>query len=513
MTGISTTKTSTKKSKLFKKSKFTTLPDETIARIFMLTLRPVVSQEDVYQNELLRERLQKTCLTFKRVVDGLPIFWSFIMLETANHKRPIPLDTSELSANVRTHISKSTRCPLHIAFDLIVVPYGRDEPTIIWNMYLLPTVKRWRSLFFRGASSCTLAGRCVEDLLGPNVLAHATNLNIVDVAKKSNLSCPKKHERLPLVSNTFHIVRCAMLADIAFAPSSSLQYLFIITDREQQDLDWSSFFASCTNLAQLKWESRHPLRSSTVITLPSLDRLTLRTLDFLPPVFAPRLSKLEILDSSVPFTARSLVHLAGLTAPLTTLILPTNPITNTGLLEILEKCPYLEVLTASDIESRTSIIRFLTKKLIYQYRTNSTHRLSAIRFILSQPTREGVYPEARRLDLEELCHPRKCPYDNCLCFEPFTNGTCVVVSGLPDPLTKRQVTTFYSGKHITSQAGFEIPVLKVWVPERIHFGQMPTSCMTLVILLDLEWEKAKTVASLGFEYNGSRYGVVCNKSR
>ncbi|KAK6968982.1 hypothetical protein R3P38DRAFT_2815099 [Favolaschia claudopus] len=140
-----------KKSALIKKSKFTALPDETIARIFLLTLRPVLSQEDVYQNELLRERLQDICLKFKRVVDGLPIFWSFIMLETANDKRPSPLNSSELSANVRKHISNSAPSPLHIAFDLVVVPHGRDESTSIWNILLLPTVKRWRSLFFRGA--------------------------------------------------------------------------------------------------------------------------------------------------------------------------------------------------------------------------------------------------------------------------------------------------------------------------------------------------------------------------
>ncbi|KAK6967015.1 hypothetical protein R3P38DRAFT_2803451 [Favolaschia claudopus] len=505
-------RTISKKSALIKKSKFTALPDETIARIFLLTLRPVLSQEDVYQNELLRERLQDICLKFKRVVDGLPIFWSFIMLETANDKRPSPLNSSELSANVRKHISNSAPSPLHIAFDLVVVPHGRDESTSIWNILLLPTVKRWRSLFFRGAGSCTSAGRCVEDLLGPNVLGHATNLNTVDVAKKSSVSCSKKHPRLPLLSNTFHIVKCAIVADIAFTPSSSLQHLYITTDRDQYKIDWSAFFSACPNLSQLKWDSRHPIRSSTVITLLSLDRLTLRTLDFLPPVFAPRLSKLEIFDSSVPLTVQLFVHLAGLAVRLTTLTLPNNPIPNRGLLEILEKCPYLEVLTASDIEPRTSIFRFLTRRLIYQYRTNSIHRLSAIRFVLSQPMREGVDSRARRLDLEELCRPRKGPIYNCLCFQPFTHGTCVVVSGFPVPLTESEVAVVYSQKRIISQTRFEIPVLKVWVPERIHFGQMPQSCMTLVILLDLDMEQAKFVATLGFEYNRTLYAVVCNES-
>ncbi|KAK6992747.1 hypothetical protein R3P38DRAFT_2801881 [Favolaschia claudopus] len=287
------------------------VPNETIARIFILTLRPVISEEDIYQNELLRERLQDVCIKFRQVVDHLPVFWSFVMLETMNHTRPSPLDASELYANVCQHISNSAPCPLHIAFDLVVVPNGRDESTRIWNMLLLPTVKRWTSLFFRGAGSCTSAERCVEDLLGPNVLAHATKLKIIDVAKKRSVSCSKKHERLPLVSNTFHIVRCAVLVDIMFAPSWSLQYLHVITDLDHRDMNWSAFFASCTNLKQLKWDKRHPLRSSdTVITIPSLDRLTLWTLAFLPPVFAPRLSRLEILDSSEPMTVELFVKLA-----------------------------------------------------------------------------------------------------------------------------------------------------------------------------------------------------------
>ncbi|KAK7012720.1 hypothetical protein R3P38DRAFT_3209576 [Favolaschia claudopus] len=490
------------------------VPNETIARIFILTLRPVTSEEDIYQNELLRERLQDVCIKFRQVVDHLPVFWSFIMLETVNHTRPSPLDASELYANVCQHISNSAPCPLHIAFDLVVVPNGRDESTRIWNMLLLPTVRRWTSLFFRGAGSCTSAERCVEDLLGPNVLAHATKLKIIDVAKKWSVSCSKKHERLPLVSNTFHTVRCAVLVDIMFAPSWSLQYLHVITDRDHRDMNWSAFFASCTNLKQLKWDKRHPLRpSNAVITIPSLDRLTLWTLAFLPPVFAPRLSRLEILDSSEPMTVELFVKLVGSAARFTTLMLPTNPVSNQGLLDILESCPYLEHLTASDVESRTRIFRFLARKLIYQYRVNSVHKLSAIKILLSKPMQENVYAQNRRLDLEDLCHPRECPKPHCLCFEPFTNGTCVVVSGLRVPLTESEVARVYSEERLLSRIGFKVPVLKVWVPERIHFGQMPTSCLTLVILLDLEMEKAKLVATLGFKHDDTLYAVVCNDSK
>ncbi|KAK7050395.1 hypothetical protein R3P38DRAFT_2763625 [Favolaschia claudopus] len=484
------------------------VPNETIARIFILTLRPVTSEEDIYQNELLRERLQDVCIKFRQVVDHLPVFWSFIMLETVNHTRPSPLDASELYANVCQHVSNSAPCPLHIAFDLVVVPNGRDESTRIWNMLLLPTVRRWTSLFFRGAGSCTSAERCVEDLLGPNVLAHATKLKIIDVAKKWSVSCSKKHERLPLVSNTFHTVRCAVLVDIMFAPSWSLQYLHVITDRDHRDMNWSAFFASCTNLKQLKWDKRHPLRpSNAVITIPSLDRLTLWTLAFLPPVFAPRLSRLEILDSSEPMTVELFVKLVGSAARFTTLMLPTNPVSNQGLLDILESCPYLEHLTASDVESRTRIFRFLARKLIYQYRVNSVHKLSAIKILLSKPMQENVYAQNRCLDLEDLCHPRECPKPHCLCFEPFTNGTCVVVSGLRVPLTESEVARVYSEERLLSRIGFKVPVLKVWVPERIHFGQMPTNCLTLVILLDLEMEKAKLVATLGFKHDDTLYAV------
>ncbi|KAK6992422.1 hypothetical protein R3P38DRAFT_2802512 [Favolaschia claudopus] len=128
------------------KSGFLALSNETIAAIFTDAIRPVKTQEDIYENDLLRDRLLQICMKFEAIAKGLPVLWTFIMLETKeeNGKRPYKLDASELS--VHDHISKSMGQALHVAFNLAVLPARLDAATRSWNA-LLATSDRWRSLW------------------------------------------------------------------------------------------------------------------------------------------------------------------------------------------------------------------------------------------------------------------------------------------------------------------------------------------------------------------------------
>ncbi|KAK7019261.1 hypothetical protein R3P38DRAFT_3199410 [Favolaschia claudopus] len=506
MSQISPSVTSVNETDSARPSKFMTLPLDTVARIFLYALRPVITQEQIYENELLRDRLRRTCTLFKQVVDSLPVMWSFLMLEAANDRRPSPLDTSDLYAFVSEHLQKSAMSPLHIAFDLTVLPLRRDEPGRVWDA-LLPTVKRWRSLFFRADGSCSLAGLCVEELLGPNIIVDALDLRVVDIEKKTNLSCWKRHQRLQLVSVNLHLVRCTILVDVAFPPSPNLQYMYIASDRDQQDMNWSAFFSACTNLLHLKWDRRCAVASSPVVSMPSLLLLSLWDLRFLPPIFAPRLTEMELLDDSTPISVNLLVDLVGFAACLTSLKLRNNPVKTFVLLDILKRTPYLEHIVMSDMESRAPIFEFLAKRIIYQYRMNTIHRLNFVAVHLTHQMQETENSRIMRWDLEDLCPPRSCSAFNCLCFEPFAFGTCIVILDFPFPLMQREVAAVYSQDDVTSYTGFEVPVLKVWVPERIQFGKTPKGSLTMVVLLGLKWEKADIVASFGFEYGRTRYKV------
>ncbi|KAK6992815.1 hypothetical protein R3P38DRAFT_3225199 [Favolaschia claudopus] len=316
MSATSTSDTSVNETASAEPSKFTSLPLDTVARIFLLALRPVRTQEQVYNNELLRDRLRRTCILFMGVVDSLPVMWSFIMLETANSSRPSPLDTSDLCAFVSQHLQKSAMCRLHIAFDLNVLLADETRPGASGMRYFHPSSDGGHSSSGPTVTAIRQVSVCRSSLVRTSWKT-PLDLRIVDIATTKNVSCWKRHQRLKLASVDLHVVRCTVPVDVAFPPSSNLQYMHIASDRDQQRVNWSAFFSACTNLVHLKWDRRCALAPSPVVTLPSLLRLTLWDLRFLPPIFAPRLTELEVFDYSMPITVSLFVDLVGFAASLT----------------------------------------------------------------------------------------------------------------------------------------------------------------------------------------------------
>ncbi|KAK6992741.1 hypothetical protein R3P38DRAFT_3225014 [Favolaschia claudopus] len=485
------------------------VPGKTMRQIFTMALGSVSTKENVYENDLLRHRLKHTCSTFSKVVDQVPALWSFIFLETANDKRAFPLDTCKSS--VDTHISKSGTRPLHIFFDVPVGPLKEAASHYIWTA-LLAVSPRWRTFFLTGPAHCGLDGLCVHALVEGLNLSSAVNLKILVITKKANLPCSKKHETVVLASDSLQLACCTIAARIAFTPSTSLQYLHIATHNGRQDFDWSPFFSSCANLRQLFWDTKHVLAFSRTIPLPSLHRLTLWTLEFLPSIFAPRLAALEILDRSVPADMQLISTLAGSAVHLRSLVLHANPVTSASLLDILEKCPHLQRLMLSASEPRAPVLHALSRKLGSQYVTNQRCRLAGI-VIQGDPKQHDIGDETSAcLELERLCHQRTYPRADCTFFVPFCKGTCVIVTHFPYPLTTKDVIDAYSHAHVTRRIPFAVSVLKVWATEGDSLGNIPQGGTTLMILLDLQWKEANFLAALGFEYHGKRYKMLCNKS-
>ncbi|KAK6992818.1 hypothetical protein R3P38DRAFT_3225201 [Favolaschia claudopus] len=363
-----------------------------------MALGSVSTKENVYENDLLRHRLKHTCSTFNEVVDQVPALWSFIFLETANDKRAFPLDTCKSS--VDTHISKSGARPLHIFFD---VPFLRDGGRFssrdlhVADLTVYASTPWWRD-------------SSVE----------RSELEDPRHNKESNLPCSKKHETVVLASDSLQLACCPIAARIAFTPSTSLQYLHIATHNGRQDFDWSPFFSSCANLRQLFWDAKDVLAFSRTIPLPSLHRLTLWTLEFLPSIFAPRLAALEILDRSVPADMQLISTLAGSAVHLRSLVLHANPVTSASLLDILEKCPHLQRLMLSASEPRAPVLHALSRKLGSQYVTNQRCRLAGIVIQGDLKQHDTGDETSACLELERLCHQRTYPRADCTFFVPFS---------------------------------------------------------------------------------------------
>ncbi|KAK6996585.1 hypothetical protein R3P38DRAFT_2799399 [Favolaschia claudopus] len=300
----------------------------------------------------------------------------------------------------------------------------------------------------RADGYCNSAGLCVQELLGPYIMEDALDLRIVDIATTKNVSCWKRHQRLKLASVDLHVVRCTVPVDVAFPPSSNLQYMHIASDRDQQRVNWSAFFSACTNLVHLKWDRRCALAPSPVVTLPSLLRLTLWDLRFLPPIFAPRLTELEVFDYSMPNHR---------------VFLRNNPVKTLVLLDILKKTPYLEHILMSRHGASGACLPVLGQKDHLPVQDEHHAQADCCCGSFNPPNgRKRNFVWTCAGNSRTFVRLASVVFFNCLCFEPFAFGTSIVIPDFPFPLTKREVAAVYSRDEVTSYTGFKVPVLKVW---------------------------------------------------
>ncbi|KAK7020304.1 hypothetical protein R3P38DRAFT_2781633 [Favolaschia claudopus] len=485
------------------------VPNELKAVILADAWSDVKSAEDIYQNDLLRVRLQSTCWTLKNYIDDFPLFWTCISVEmprkpskafeTPKPSRPFALSAS--CKSIRLHISRSGALPLHVAFNL---------PTFTLNAWnrVVNVAGRWESLFLSGANWCSELdliedlgeNQCVAGLVDGNAIGAAVTLKQVNISMHDgkNRICRFAHEPTRLVSNHLQIVDCQIPVVVAFSPSNNLQYLDITINRTH---NWTTIFSPCTNLTHLHWYSSSDFAATSVATLPSLTTLTLNRVSFPPPILAPNLATLEVTDKFVTLSYELLVALTGpLATKLATLLLFSNPTHNTALVPILRHCPYIQEFSASVAELRTAVYQILCERLLLQYRRNRRNGLKTIKF-KGGPSPHKAGSRARYVYgiLSDLCETSELDR-----FTPFLRGTSVVICNFPLALTNEQVST------ALSTPNDPVIVIKVWVAEQITFGSIPRNNMNLVVLLDLDLDQAIRVAKRGFIYGGKRYWVQCN---
>ncbi|KAK7000761.1 hypothetical protein R3P38DRAFT_2797081 [Favolaschia claudopus] len=494
------------------------LPNELKAVILVNAWNDVKSAEDIYQNDLLRVRLQSTCRTLKNYIDDFPLFWSCISVEMPRKPSkafeiPKPSRPFALSAScksIRRHISRSGTLPLHVAFNLPVCRTRVDLYTYAWNR-VVNVAGRWESLFLSGANWCSELDfvddlgedQCVAGLVDGNAIGAAVRLKQVNISMHDgkNRICRFAHEPTRLVSNHLQIVDCQIPVVVAFSPSNSLQYLDITINRTH---NWTTIFSPCTNLTHLHWYNSRDYAATSIATLPSLTTLTLNRVSFPPPILAPNLSTLEVTDKFVTLTYQLVVALTGpLATKLATLLLSSNPTHNTALVPILRHCPYIREFSASVAESRTAVYQILCERLILQYRRNRRNGFKTIKFKGGpSPHKAGSRARYVYAMLSDLCETSELDR-----FTPFLRGTSVVICNFPLALSKEQVSTAFSSNGPPNDP---VSVIKVWVAEHISFGCIPRKNMNLVVLLDLDSDQAIRVAKRGFLYGGKRYWVQCN---
>ncbi|KAK6992811.1 hypothetical protein R3P38DRAFT_2802009 [Favolaschia claudopus] len=477
------------------------LPTELVVEIISLALTPVSSAQDVYDNDLLRVRLQRTCKFIRDVVLNTPLFWTFIAVEKPKSSRSFHLSTS--LSMITKHLAQSGLRLLHVAFELplLRVSNGEDLYVRSWNE-LLRNSGRWQSLFLRAPSFCSATERCAAAIVRGDTLNGAVNLQCLDVQKADEdfSECWMHHQPMRLVSNMLQKVECAVLSVVDFTPSHLLASLDVSTD---SDINWSTFFATCTNLLHLKWGCATNPNAPAIETLLCLRTLTLRSVGFPPPIHAPNLNTLEVLDRAIPINIQVITALVGLhPASLKNLLLSANPTPNISLIPIVNHLESLEVFTASVFQTRTAVYKALATRLLSQYIMNRLQRLKEFAFdaapalnLRSQQARN------RYAILRDLC----VSSDNNH-FKAHIAGITLVVQNFPRALTKEQVQAY-----MWTQTGFFVPVLKVWIEEEIVFGHTPDNDMMLVVMTGTDISQAEYIATQGFEYQGTLYAVRCNQ--
>ncbi|KAK6964690.1 hypothetical protein R3P38DRAFT_2776470 [Favolaschia claudopus] len=450
------------------------LPTELVVEIISLALTPVSSAQDVYDNDLLRVRLQRTCKFIRDVVLNTPLFWTFIAVEKPKSSRSFHLSTS--LSMITKHLAQSGLRLLHVAFELplLRVSNGEDLYVRSWNE-LLRNSGRWQSLFLRAPSFCSATERCAAAIVRGDTLNGAVNLQCLDVQKADEdfSECWMHHQPMRLVSNMLQKVECAVLSVVDFTPSHLLASLDVSTD---SDINWSTFL--------------RPIE-----TLLCLRTLTLRSVGFPPPIHAPNLNTLEVLDRAIPINIQVITALVGLhPASLKNLLLSANPTPNISLIPIVNHLESLEVFTASVFQTRTAVYKALATRLLSQYIMNRLQRLKEFAFdaapalnLRSQQARN------RYAILRDLCVSSD---DNH--FKAYIAGITLVVQNFPRALTKEQVEAY-----MWTQTGFFVPVLKVWIEEEIAFGHTPDNDMTLVVMTGTDISQAEYIATQGFEYQGT----------
>lgn len=274
--------------------------------------------------------------------------------------------------------------PYQIAFTMGVrtdTSNGTDESNKFWLM-AGSKFRQARSILITAPPACTTKYKCahlmlLEQLDRMHYMPRLEQLVLKKVEHEnllgwtSNASCCIDHSNVFLDLHT--IRNLSMTIPFAFADMFQRKYVLTALDLDYQSSAVIQLFKEIPLLEQLMWRRYNTptTPNTTSVLLTKLKHITIEYVGALPPISAPGLVSLTILDTSNSFTATEFANLTGHHSPLHTLAdlnLGSNPITNYDLNIIIDCCPdAASIVVTSTFQIRTDFLRAMGDRIMDYY--------------------------------------------------------------------------------------------------------------------------------------------------
>ncbi|KAJ7153709.1 hypothetical protein C8R46DRAFT_1228009 [Mycena filopes] len=379
------------------------LPNEVLSLIIEMLFTTPQNQRDVHESVLIREIILSLSILFHALCLAAPGAWTAVCVElqrsdpSPSQVWAAPEEFPSL-AKLDSHLVLSKNRPIHVVFS---VPISRqtDDPGRILFRRILSFKDKIESLFFRGSSTCQSSWLCPHAVFSEWPILHNTpSLRIILLdAPFAYRPCSIYHQPVPIRLTDLARLKCPFPTRIVVAstvppaaPSLLPRLTHIHIDTQTSEL-WAKVFVSCDALECLQYGPKNSL--NTYLPIPpvvtSLRLLRVHRMSCLPPLTAPNLQVLNVLDPNVGLTSAGLSRITGCTTTkIRTLDLLWNFVSNTEMKAILDRCPALQVLhlnADSGNDLRTPIYRELRDRIQLSYLRLGPGRFRAASFSHSPP--------------------------------------------------------------------------------------------------------------------------------
>ncbi|KAJ7148308.1 hypothetical protein C8R46DRAFT_1231318 [Mycena filopes] len=363
---------------------------------------------------LLSKRFHALCLI-------APELWSAVDVHVRNagswnEDRPSTLLSLE---DLDRLLLLSKDRPLHIAFSIPISIEPGTPALLLFQRVLLET-HRLQSLCLLAASTCDYSFLCPHAIFTRwPVLRDAPLLRVAWVNRESTVRpCPVPHPavqvRLPELSYLKAMFPATILgpatlpATAAIVPTILPHLTNLGIDYQSSDL-WAKVLDSCVSLQTLRYGANNALNRffPVPLSMPSLRCLRIYRMTCMPPVTAPNLVDLSVVDPLTGLTATEFSRIVGAKTghvALRSLDLFVNPVLNDDLNAILDRCPALRDLRlCSDRrgELRTSAYRAVRDRMQTSYLRLG--RVGLDKAVFSNTPPHNTWAERARWAFDALC--------------------------------------------------------------------------------------------------------------
>ncbi|KAK6985075.1 hypothetical protein R3P38DRAFT_2805802 [Favolaschia claudopus] len=377
---------------------------------------------------------------------------------------------------------------------------------------LIDNSNKWGNVHVSANNTCRWEERCLHSMVQGDMLVNAFRLRHFS-AIKSEGECPNCGGPHNIVTLPVAAEMCSISIEIPVRITSwnsrNLRSLDIRTKAD--DTMWCSFFESCSCLEELKWRRHGPVRSTKTVVVPTLHTLQTYSVLFPPPITAPSLIVLNVMDGGDPFTFNHFKSLAG-SKPLHLehLNMLPNPTRNVDVGEIFRSCSNLVNVAVSTTETRTTFYGAVALRGRSQYIKFGLRKLESVQFDDGPPSNSRAIVARERYDA--LCRTAFKVVSNTVIFEPRAER--LMVRQFPRDFTFGEEEQ----AALISENGMDPEATRLYDTDFNPFypKAVSTSGFMGLVILTLDSKGANAIVARGWRYRGVQYKshgsltAVCN---